>query len=188
MTNRVAGLAAAYAAVDTAYNKYREKVIEEFGVEKDEEFRFDMTEKETKNAEGKKTKEKVVDGDATPSMYAKFFDEANPNWKSDAAMNRIFLSHIQNMMNDRLILQGHLLLNDVYDALGYPRTSAGSVVGWVLNRYGGSGDDFVDFGIFGDEYDISKRLFVNGDERSVRLDFNVNGTVWNLINNTSETY
>lgn len=188
MTNRVAGLAAAYAAVDTAYNKYREKVIEEFGVEKDEEYRFDMTEKETKNAEGKKTKEKVVDGSVTPSMYAKFFDEANPNWKSDAAMNRIFLSHIQNMMNDRLILQGHLLLNDVYDALGYPRTSAGSVVGWVLNRFGGSGDDFVDFGIFGDEYDISKRLFVNGDERSVRLDFNVNGTVWNLINNTSETY
>jgi len=187
MNNRITGLAAAYSALDAAYNKYRQRVVEEYGVEKDEEFRYNVVDQEVKNAEGKKTKEKVVDGNVAPSMYARFFDETNPNWQSDAAINRVFLSHVQNWMNDRLILKGHVMLNEVYDALGIERTAAGAVVGWVLNRHGGSGDDYVDFGIFEDgEWDYSKRLFVNGDEKCVLLDFNVNGVVYDLIDGTSD--
>jgi hypothetical protein len=50
-------------------------------------------------------------------------------------------------------------------------------VGWVV---GDCGDGFVDFGVFeGDRY--MGMEFVKGDERSVVLDFNVTGVIWNLI-------
>lgn len=33
-------------------------------------------------------------------------------------------------MNDKLRWQGHLFLNEVYDALGMPKTRLGAVMGW----------------------------------------------------------
>ena len=70
--------------------------------------------------------------------------------------------------------RGHVFLNDVYDSLGIERSRAGSVVGWVLN---GDGDNYVDFGIF----EVDNRDFVNGTERSILLDFNVDGVIFDKI-------
>ena len=74
--------------------------------------------------------------------------------------------------------RGHVFLNEVYDALGIPRSKEGSVVGWVLN---GEGDGYVDFGIFSDPDNQSLRDFVNGREGSILLDFNVDGVIWDRI-------
>jgi hypothetical protein len=72
--------------------------------------------------------------------------------------------------------RGHVFLNEVYDALGIPRSQAGAVVGWVR----GQGDGYIDFGLFNSENDRA-RDFVNGYERSILLDFNVNGVIYDLI-------
>jgi hypothetical protein len=49
-------------------------------------------------------------------------------------------------------------------------------VGWVK----GNGDDYIDFGVFrGDVY--MGQQFASGNEKSVWLDFNVDGSVWNKI-------
>ena len=83
-----------------------------------------------------------------------------------------------------MCLQGHLFLNEVYDMIGLPRTKAGAVVGWLYpaGRY----DDlqlngFVDFGIFDMWSDAKRADFVNGYERSILLDFNVDGCIYNYI-------
>ena len=68
-------------------------------------------------------------------------------------------------------------MNEVYDLLGLPRSQAGALVGWVMT---GDGDNFVDFGIY-DTNNPSKRDFVNGYERSILLDFNVDGVIHDLI-------
>ena len=60
--------------------------------------------------------------------------------------------------------------------LGIPRSQAGAVVGWVL----GEGDDYIDFGMF-DGNNMATRDFVNGYERSILLDFNVDGVIYDLI-------
>jgi hypothetical protein len=60
--------------------------------------------------------------------------------------------------------------------LDIPRTQAGAVVCWVR----GQGDDFIDFGIF-DGNDDATRRFVNGCERSILLDFNVDGVIYDMI-------
>ena len=58
-------------------------------------------------------------------------------------------------------------------------TNAGLVVGWVYKKDNDAGDDFVDFGL--DDSRENVRDFINGDEPSVWLDFNVQGSIMNLI-------
>ena len=73
-----------------------------------------------------------------------------------------------------------MFLNDVYDALGIPRSKAGQVVGWIYDEKNPNGDNFVDFGIY-DLYKEGSRDFVNGYERTIWLDFNVDGPILDLI-------
>ena len=115
-----------------------------------------------------------------PSDYAKFFDVGNDNWQKDAEHNLWYLKQQQNWANDKLRSQGYLFLNDVYDLLGIPRTKAGQIVGWLYRPEDPSRDSYVDFGI----YDYTKEVnrdFVNGYERTILLDFNVDGPIYDLI-------
>ena len=89
----------------------------------------------------------------------------------------MFVTQIQNWANDRLQSKGYLYLNEVYEMLGFQRTKAGQVVGWLYN---GDGDNYVDFGIFNIK-DKQKRRFVNGYEKSIWLDFNVDGNILNKM-------
>lgn len=177
MESRNVGLLAAYKTVDEAYKKYQKYVEDEFGEERAEDIRLRTEESEVKQEDGKTKKTRTVTGDS-PSMYARFFDDSNRNYQSEGQLNRMFLSSQQNYANDLLIARGHILLNDVYDMLGLERTSAGAVVGWVINDDGT--DNFVDFGIFNSDV-LEKRMFVNGEENAILLDFNVNGVVYDLI-------
>ena len=64
--------------------------------------------------------------------------------------------------------------------LGIPRTKAGQCVGWVYDEKNPHGDNFVDFGIY-NLYNEKSRDFVNGYERVIWLDFNVDGNILDLI-------
>lgn len=184
LNRRNVALTAAYGAVDKAFREYRGRVINEFGKEKDQEFRFGTVEREMGVDTDEGTAVKTVKG-ADPefakenngkSMYAVVFDEGNRNWDPKWTYNQMFLRSQQDYANDRLTRDGFLFLNDVYEMLGFARTDFGQIVGWVK----GYGDSYVDFGILDNGYESLR--FVNGDERSVWLDFNVDGVVYNLIN------
>lgn len=182
LNRRNASLTAAYASVDQAFEKYRAKVVEKLGAEADRDFRYD-TEVVTETVEGddgkkKSVKSTRVDSTKTPSKYARFFDELCNDWKSNPEYNRAFLHCQQTYANDMLRARGHVFLNEVYDALGLPRSKEGAVVGWVLD---GNGDGFVDFGIFDDLTNPAVRDFVNGREYSILLDFNVDGVIYDKI-------
>ena len=58
--------------------------------------------------------------------------------------------------------------------LGLERIQAGQVVGWVLDE---NGDNFIDFGMF----EAHNSRFLNGWERSIILDFNVDGVIYDKI-------
>lgn len=175
LNDRVTALSAAYAAVSTAYDTYREKVIEKYGEEQDREFRQSRAVVPLEGPDGKLIDQTVVAPNGA-SPYAKFFDESSTNWTKNAEYNYAFLVAQQNWANDKLRAQGHLFLNEVYDSLGIPRTRSGSVVGW---SFSGQGDNYVDFGIFDGEKNT--RAFVNGLEGSVLLDFNVDGVILDFV-------
>ena len=178
--------AAAYTTVDKAFKDYRGRVVERFGEALDKELRYNIKTKEVdevvQNEDGSETivTTKVKTADPLESDYAKFFDEACAAWTKDPEFNLMFLKDQQRYANDKLKAKGHLFLNEVYDMIGIDRTKAGNVVGWIYDEKCPNGDNYVDFGIYND-YRPANRRFVNGTERSILLDFNVDGPILDLI-------
>lgn len=179
-------LAAAYTAVDTSFKNYRSRVVDRFGKALDRELKYNIhTQEVEETVVDEKGKEKVVkttveiSGPRDHSEYARCFDETCPNWTKDAEYNLMFIKQQQNYANDKLRHEGIVFLNDVYKMLGFQLSKAGQQVGWVYDE-SGDGDNFIDFGIH-DLHDANKRAFVNGYERSIWLDFNVDGVVYDKL-------
>lgn len=172
LTRRNTALTVTLAALTKAYNTYRERVQEEIGQERELEL-YRAIHEDIVEMDGHKKTVQVVDPNGF-SIYARVFDEYSPAWQKDAELNRIFLQCQQNYANHRLNAYGHVFLNEVYDMLGLERSSAGAVVGWVRD---GNGDGHIDFGLF----EATSHRFINQLERSIFLDFNVDGVIYNLI-------
>lgn len=189
---RSTALASAYAILNKDFKDYREGVIERFGKDLDNELHLKLkdvkVEEETVDENGKKKKVKNIVKTSTLdeySVYARFFDDGCKGWEKNPEYSLMFLKAQERYATDKLRAQGYLFLNDVYDALGIPRTAAGQCVGWLYDESDPTRDNYVDFGIF----DITKPHngdFVNGYERSIILDFNVDGPI--LDDPKFETY
>lgn len=188
LRKRNVALAAAYATVDKGFKEYRNRVVERFGETIDHELKYNIKAKKFEEVEidpetGKEKKvTKTIDiaDPNTYSDYARFFDDGCSNWEKDSEYNLMFLRAEQNYANDRLKARGYLFLNEVYDRLGIPASKAGQIVGWVYNADKPVGDNYVDFGIY--EMNCERaRAFVNGYERTILLDFNVDGPILDLI-------
>ena len=187
LRKRNVALAAAYSVIDKSFKDYRGRVVERFGKELDRELKYNIKTAEIEETivdeKGKeKTVKKTVEvlDPNTVSDYARFFDAGNAGWDDNPEFNLMFLKKQQNFANQKLQTEGYLFLNDVYEMLGIPKTSAGQVVGWVYDEKHPIGDNFVDFGL----YDIHKektRDFVNGYEKVILLDFNVDGNILDFI-------
>lgn len=188
LRKRNAALAAAYATVDKSFKRYRSNVVERFGEEVDKELKYNVKAKEVTETTEEKGKEKKVKKTVKVSdpngysNYAKFYDDGCEGWQKDAEHNLWFLKQQQNFANEKLKANGYLFLNDVYDMLGIPRTTAGQIVGWLYNPKDPNhvGDNYVDFGIYDTNKEVN-RDFVNGYERTILLDFNVDGPIYDLI-------
>ena len=187
LRKRNIALAAAYTAVDKGFKEYRGRVLERFGEEVDRELRYNIKAKEIEktvtDANGKETVVKETVNVADPNLtsdYPRFFDDGCTGWTKDPEFNLMFLKDQQRYANDLFKSKGHLFLNEVYDMLGIPRTQAGQVVGWIYDEKNPIGDNFIDFGIY-DIADERKRSFVNGYERTILLDFNVDGNILEMI-------
>ena len=173
MRRRNVALAAAYKVAEGTIAEYKKRLVEELGEEKAEEITRGVITEETKDENGKSQKISRVDSERV-SMYARVFaKESSSEWQSEATYNLMFLRTQQAYFNNILTHRGYVYLNEVYKALGFEPTRAGQVVGWKL---GENEDNHVDFGIY-DADSQQKRMFINGDERSVWLDFNVSGVI-----------
>lgn len=184
---RNVALAAAYATIDRGFKDYRGRVIERFGKELDRELRYDIKSKEIEevvvNEDGtKQTVTKTVNTiePARYSGYARCFDETCAGWTRNAEENLWFLLQQQSFATKKLQTEGYLFLNDVYEMLGMQKSAAGQQIGWIYDEKNPVGDNYVDFGIH-DLHDEAKRLFVNGYEKSIWIDPNVDGYILDLM-------
>ena len=173
LQKRNTALVAAYVGVKKAYDSYRERVQEKFGVDEEREVYCETETRQRTEFNGDKKDETVKkpSGDYT----ARCFDESNKNWNRQSEYNQMFLQCQQNYANDLLHSRGHVFLNEVYDMLGMERSTEGSVVGWILGE-----SDHISFGVFeGNRYEGMR--FVCGDEQSVWLTFNIDGVIYDKI-------
>lgn len=172
LTKRNTAVTAAYAAVSKAYDNYRDRVRKELGEDKELEVYHAAT-IEKVMVDGK-SQDIVVADPNKYSPYARIFDEGSIQYTKNAELNKLFVMAQQNYLNDLLHARGHVFLNEAYDSLGLERSSAGAVVGWVLDE---GGDNYIDFGL----YKPASARFVNGLERNIILDFNVDGVIFDKI-------
>lgn len=185
---RNAALTAAYATIDNSFKEYRNRVIERFGADLDKELKYNIQAKEVEetvtNEDGTETTVKKTVNAVDPnniSDFARVWYEGNNGWSKNPEYNLAYLKSVQSYFNDLLHTRGHVFLNEVYDELGFPRTQAGQIVGWVYDEENPIGDNFIDFGIYDYQNNPAKIAFINGDERSILLDFNVDGNIYELL-------
>ena len=184
MQKRYLGVVAAYNGLSAAFEEYRKRVRDEYGEGLDKHFRYGTTYEELPvyDENGKKTKEKEQVEKTETGMVipnddsCRFFDSSNPNWDKNPTFSMMWLRGQQNILNDILHTRGHVFLNEVYDALGFPHTPQGAVLGWI----DGEGDNCIDFGLY-DQNKENVRRFVNGVDNVIMLEFNHDGVIWDKI-------
>lgn len=170
---------AAYAALNKAFQNYRENVIERYGEEVDEKIRCGIREKEVTETKVKKdgtevTKTKKVEEQDPNFMnpYYFFFQEGVDGWTKDPNENKrkVFL----RLNNCLTIFQGkhYMTWNDVRKVFHLGPIPGGDKVGFVWDdtlNFSENSDRFTNgFGFF-DIDDEAMRRFGNGDERNVLI-------------------
>jgi hypothetical protein len=99
-------------------------------------------------------------------LYARTFDIHCRNWHSNDEYNKTFIKAQEQYLNDKLRAHGYLFLNEVYEALGMPRSAQGQIVGW-----------FWEPGSHPVEFDIVDKT-VNG---GFIIAFNPDGVIYNKL-------
>lgn len=180
LRRRNIALTAAYKAVEGAYSEYRKRVSEEIGEGQEADIFHNVETIEVENEKGKKEKIRVSKG-VGGSPYAITFDQSSTRWQPSSDYNLTFLMTQESIFNEQLHAKGHVFLNEVYDALGIPRTAAGQQVGWSLASEDKGSDKFIDFHIVRDRSVYGKDYVDNAFDDVYHLDFNVDGVILDRI-------
>lgn len=181
LRTRNAALASAYAVVDKTFKDYRERVVEKFGKKVDDELRYNIKaktfEKIEINEDGeaitKRETLELVDEKTIGNDITKWYDSSCIGWEKDSDIRNLFLINTQRFLNDKLQAQGHLFLNEVYDALGLQRTIIGTEMGWIYDPTDPERHNYVDLGL----KNPHNREFINGDDEAALLTFNYDGPI-----------
>lgn len=183
LRKRNVALTAAYATIERSFKSYRNRVIDRFGKNLDEELLYNIKTKEVEETvvdeDGKeKTTKKTVDIVDINDIedYSRLFYEGNPGWDPDPRFTMMFLKEQQRYANKLLKKRGYLFLNEVYKMLGFSIIPEGQYIGWIYDEENPIGDNRVDFGLL-DTEDIDTIRFFNRDERAVLLKFNHDGNI-----------
>lgn len=192
LRRELSAVTSAYALLMESYKQYRQRVIDDVGIEKDQEYMHgikmvDAVDEKT----GEVTRRAIVDKSKSISPYSvwwcegEFDDETgewlwrNGMWRDNPLMNESTLKCVQNAANDLLRANGFIFLNQVREMLGLPPTREGQIVGWTLC----GGDGYIDFGVFpSKQHPLEKiipvnRLFLDNKTCNALLDFNVDGPI-----------
>jgi len=193
MAQRQVALIAAYNLLHEGYQAYRHRVVDELGEDVDRNYYLGLSDEVYKETvvdeDGNKTKTKKtvkIRSGRPLSMYARCYDKGNTQYRGDRIMDRAFLMGQQRYANDKLLLHGHVFLNEVYESLGFPHTKEGQLVGWVLRgdprQMEDEGrDGYISFGLDLPSMPTADREFMDGENDAIWLEFNVDGVVYQLI-------
>ena len=184
LRKRNIALTAAYTTAAKTFRTYRDRVVDRFGEDLDEELRYGIKTKEIEETvtdeKGKEKKvKKTVDVVNIEDIdgYSRLFYEGNPGWDNDPRFTRMYLLSQLKYANTLLKKRGYLTLNEVYKMLGFSLIPDGQIMGWFYDE---EHPNTVDFGILDTNDEMMIRFF-NGDEKAVLLKFNINGNILDKI-------
>lgn len=187
LSARYGAATAALTLTQGMFSKYRERVVNDQGVEKDREYLYGskIVKKaiEEKVIDPETGKEKTVKLDAeyidldvdlctgAVRIFGEYNSDGSRNYEWDPNVD-ICLSQLrarQQWLNDLLKVKGFIFLNEAFVECGLNETQAGQVLGWKYEE-----GKYIDFGL-GDYSDPQVRRFINGRSDCLILHFNIDG-------------
>lgn len=126
-------------------------------------------------AEEKKEKPKESDlKDFQNDPCARIFDAScYPVFQHNSERNLMTLRMMERYFTSKLVCDGYLFINDVYEALGMQPIDEYHYVGWFYDEQNPIGDNFVSFNIMSD----ANHNFINGLTNIAILSFNHDGCI-----------
>lgn len=181
LSKRQAALGASFNSLSAAFDEYRDRVKQEVGEQKEKDIFMApaIRSEESDKSDDDSEDEKDIYKKQSLPKYTVLFDEFNDHWAKGIGENKCFLDASAKVLNEKLRRNGYLFLNDVYDFLGYPKTTEGQLVGWIYDS-SNPNEHFVDFGIYGTN-DEAKEAFISGEEKSIWLTFNPDGYIFESL-------
>lgn len=132
MNNRLLTVSGALATATAEHVYYKRKVADRFGEEIERELSTPVhkVEAEYKDEKGKSKTGEVNVKDTVESLEGRWFDESMEYTADDFSYNKAFVESVAEKLSVQFMNRGSLTLNQVYDALGFPRSRAGALMGW----------------------------------------------------------
>lgn len=189
MSHRYKDMASYAGSLAASFAAYRQRAKEIYGDDADDRIMYGIERKKVSVSEvdpetGEvKTKKEEVDIATNPfgvSRYAIYFDQdTTTEWDPNMDVNLGYVNGCMQQANDRLQYPYNtkhkkiVLLNEVYEMLGFPQTLEGSKVGWSLDSK--NGDHQIIFNV----QEVAREDFEGSDtyHRCLLIDFNVDGPV-----------
>lgn len=129
---QIASLTAGYMALGKAYQEYRQKVIENFGIEKEAEIHDQIKEEKLPEVREKMEEEKLLCYEPISKRYFH---------ATEAALLEAFYS-----LNRDFALNGYASMNDLYNYLGLDYIPEGDLKGWCADYLAADWEYFwIDF-------------------------------------------
>lgn len=138
LRGRAAAIGATYAALSKTHELYRKRVADTFGEEAEKKISYGLkNEKITINKlDGSQEEATITTADPNlASEYALYFDNASANYDKNLIFSQYFLDAQEKVLNSMLFSRmtrnkpGVMFENEVREALGYPITKRGQIVG-----------------------------------------------------------
>ncbi len=123
---RTAAAVTAYSITETAFSKYKEEVIAQVGTGKEQKIRDELAQKSVSETPPG-SKELVIIGSGQVLCCELY---THRYFHSDMET----LRKAQNDINERVVRDAYVPLDEFYELVGLPYTSASSVIGWDSNR------------------------------------------------------
>lgn len=179
LDNRCASALNALSLSEQLFNKYRDRVREELGEEKDKEFRYGIREqiieeivtdkngnpKTDKNGEVKTVKKKVRVVETEDVDFSRMFDEiSSREHDRDVEYNIEQLTRRQNIHDDMLHSRNYICINEVYRDLGYPLVANGWDYGWIIMNEEDRSRIHVNYGMYDMNPETGLRPIDNMDQ------------------------
>lgn len=123
-TRRAAAVASAFAITEKAFSEYRERVVETFGKNKEEEVRADIATRRVARTYGPDT---VILNEGGVLCLETF---TGRYFRCDLEAVR----KAQNDINVQIIRENYASLGDFYDLVGLPSTDNSEELGWTSDK------------------------------------------------------
>ena len=133
MNNRLLTVSGALATATAEHVYYKRRVADRYSQEVADELSIPVRDEKrmvTNEKTGKESEKEVPVREEMTSLEGEWFDQSSEYTVDDHSYNVAFVNSVKDKLENQFTRNGSLLLNQVYDALGLPRTKSGALMGW----------------------------------------------------------